>query len=308
MKNANLGFKNDLFVLPFDHRGSFQEKLFGIKGRVPTESETAEIASYKDIIYEGFKKSLQQGLPTEKCGILVDEQFGSAILKDAKANGYTTACPAEKSGQDEFDFEYGPEFGAHINKFNPTFVKVLVRLNPEADKTLNDRQLTRLKTLSNYCHEHGRKFMFELLVPATATQLKSVDGNQGRFDIELRPNLMLAAMKQIQDFGVEPDVWKLEGVDTKGDVEALSKQARNTEARKQVGVILLGRGENAEKVRHWLQVAASVEGLVGFAVGRTVFWEPLKAVKEGRMDRDAASTKIAETYKGFCDLWMKARA
>lgn len=308
MQNANLGFKNDLFVLPFDHRGSFQEKLFGIKGRTPTESETAEIASYKDIIYEGFKKSLKQGLPSDKCGILVDEQFGASILKDAKAAGFTSACPAEKSGQDEFDFEYGPEFGAHINKFNPTFVKVLVRLNPEADKTLNNRQLARLKELSNYCHENGRKFMFELLVPATAQQLKTVDGSQARFDSELRPNLMLAAMKQIQDFGVEPDVWKLEGVETRTDVERLAAQARNSAHRKDVGVILLGRGENAEKVRHWLKVAASVDGLVGFAVGRTVFWEPLKAVKEGRMDRDTASSKIAETYKGFCDLWIEARA
>ncbi len=308
MQNANLGFKNDLFVLPFDHRGSFQEKLFGIKGRIPTESETAEIASYKDIIYEGFKKSLKQGLPVEKCGILVDEQFGSSILKDAKSHGYTTACPAEKSGQDEFDFEYGPEFGAHINKFNPTLVKVLVRLNPEADKILNERQLARLKQLSHYCQEHGRKFMFELLVPATPQQLKTVDSNQARFDSELRPSLMISAMKQIQDFGVEPDVWKLEGVETRSDVERLAAQARNSAHRKNVGVILLGRGENAEKVRHWLKVAASVDGLVGFAVGRTVFWEPLKAVKEGRMDRDTASSKIAETYKGFCDLWMEARA
>lgn len=302
-----LGFQNDLFVLPFDHRGSFQEKMFGIKGRAPTAEETANIASYKGIIYEGFKKAVAMGVPKAKAGILVDEQFGTAILQDAKTSGFTTACPAEKSGQDEFDFEYGPEFGAHIAKFSPSFVKVLVRLNPEADTTLNHRQLERLKKLSDYCHANHRKFMFELLVPATPAQLTKA-GDQANYDKNFRPGLMVTAMQQIQDFGVEPDVWKLEGVENRDDVVKVSNQARVGAHRSQVGVILLGRGENAEKVKQWLSVAANVPGLIGFAVGRTVFWEPLKAAKEGTITKEVAAQKIADTYKGFCDLWVSARS
>lgn len=302
----DLGFTRDMFIMPFDHRGSFQEKLFGIKGRQPNAQETQEIASYKRIIYDGFLKAVKQGVPTEKAGILVDEQFGTEILKDARAAGYMTACPAEKSGQDEFDFEYGAEFGAHINKFAPTFVKVLVRYNPEGEAELNRRQAERLKKLSEYCHSHGNKFMFELLVPATQAQLGKVGGDAGRYDKELRPNLMIQAMQQLQDFGVEADVWKLEGIETEADCRRVAAQA-HVGGRDQVGVIVLGRGENAEKVKHWLSTAAKVPGLIGFAVGRTIFWEPLKGVKDGKFTREQAEDMVAANFKGFCDLWQHAR-
>ena len=303
----DLGFTHDLFIMPFDHRGSFQEKLFGIKGRQPTAEETAEIASYKMIIYEGFKKAVERGVPKEKAGILVDEQFGSEILHEAHDGGYTTACPAEKSGQEEFDFEYGEEFGNHIHKFAPNFVKVLVRYNPEGEAELNKRQAARLKRLSEYCHKNGNKFMFELLVPATPEQSARLNGDISRFDKELRPALMVGAMKQLQEAGVEPDVWKVEGVENQDDCRALAAQAR-VGGRKNVGVILLGRGENADKVRHWLSTAASIPGFIGFAVGRTIFWEPLKAVKEGRMTPEQASEQVAQNYKAFCDVWSNARS
>jgi 5-dehydro-2-deoxygluconokinase len=302
----DLGFTRDLFIMPFDHRGSFQEKLFGIKGRAPTAEETQEIAGYKKIIYDGFKKAIAAGVPKDKAGILVDEQFGTEILKDSKSAGFMTACPAEKSGQDEFDFEYGAEFGAHINKFSPTFVKVLVRYNPAGDPTLNKRQAERLKNLSDYCHSHNNKFMFELLVPATAQQLASVGGNTGRYDHELRPSLMVQAMKELQEFGIEPDVWKLEGIETAEDSHRVASQAR-AGGRDQVGVIVLGRGENAEKVKHWLTTAAKIPGLIGFAVGRTIFWEPLKAAKDGKISREEASNQVCQNYKAFCDLWTEAR-
>jgi 5-dehydro-2-deoxygluconokinase len=305
MAMKDLGFTRDMYIMPFDHRGSFQEKLFGIKGQ-PTAEQTKEIASYKKIIYDGFLKAVKAGVPTEKAGILVDEQFGSDILKEAHQAGYMTACPAEKSGQDEFDFEYGAEFGAHIAKFNPTLVKVLVRYNPEGDATLNQRQAERLKKLSDYCHSHGNKYMFELLVPATKEQLAKFGGDTGRYDKELRPTLMATAMKQLQDFGVEPDVWKLEGLETRDDCMRVAKQAR-VDGRDNVGVIVLGRGENAEKVRHWLSTAATVPGLIGFAVGRTIFWEPLKGVKDGKWSREQAEEMVAKNFKGFCDLWTQAR-
>lgn len=301
-----LGFTRDLFIMPFDHRGSFQEKLFGIKGRAPNAAETAEIAKYKKIIYDGFEKAIAAGVPRDKAGILVDEQFGTEILKQAKAGGFMTACPAEKSGQDEFDFEYGAEFGAHINKFSPTFVKVLVRYNPQGEADLNKRQAERLKKLSDYCHSHNNKFMFELLVPATKEQLASVGGDVAKYDKDLRPGLMVQAMKQLQDAGIEADVWKLEGIETAEDSRKVAEQAR-VGGRSQVGVIVLGRGENAEKVKHWLKTAASVPGLIGFAVGRTIFWEPLKGVKDGKHTAEEAADQVAKNYKGFCDLWMEAR-
>lgn len=292
--------------MPFDHRGSFEQKLFGIQGRPATAAETAEIASYKRIIYDGFLEAISEGIPREKTGILVDEQFGSDILQDAQNAGFKTSFPAEKSGQEEFDFEYGSEFGAHINKFHPTFVKVLVRYNPEGDPDLNRRQLERLKKLSDYCLDHDSGLMFELLVVATKDQLSRAGGDHARYDREIRPGLMLKAMKEIQSAGIEPALWKLEGIESEDQARALVAQARSG-GREDVGLIILGRGESAQKVRQWLTIASHVPGFVGFAVGRTIFWEPLKGLKEGKWDRKEAVAQIAHNYRSCCELWEKER-
>src|SRR5215467_10396237 len=168
------GYDEPLYVLPFDHRGSFETGMFGWKGALTAE-QTAQIAGAKQVIYDGFKTAVAAGVPKGKAGILVDEQFGAAILRDAATRGYVTACPAEKSGQEEFDFEYGEDFTKHIEAFRPTFCKVLVRYNPEDDAALNERQSNRLRRLSEYLQSKGQsKFMFELLVPATPAQLARV--------------------------------------------------------------------------------------------------------------------------------------
>jgi myo-inositol catabolism protein IolC len=270
----NVGYDKPLYIQPFDHRGSFQTKMFGWKGTL-TEEQTAEIAAAKQVIYDGFKDAIAAGVPKEKAGILVDEQFGAAILRDAKAHGYVTACPAEKSGQDEFDFEYGEDFAKHIEAFDPTFCKVLVRYNPEGDETLNRRQSGRLKRLSDYLHsESHRLFMFELLVPAEKTQLDQVNGDKKAYDLEIRPGLMARAIEQLQDKGVEADVWKIEGLERREDCEKIVAVAHR-KGRDKVGCIILGRGEDDKKVYEWLTTAAKIPGFIGFAVGRTVFWDPL---------------------------------
>jgi myo-inositol catabolism protein IolC len=150
-----IGFDKPLYILPFDHRPTFQTKMFGWKGTL-TSTQSEGIAAAKRVIYDGFKTALAAGVPREKAGILVDEQFGSEILRDAERDGFSTAYTVEKSGQEEFDFEYGEEFARHIEAFNPTFAKVLVRYNPEGDTALNQRQANRLSRLSDYLHGSGR--------------------------------------------------------------------------------------------------------------------------------------------------------
>jgi 5-dehydro-2-deoxygluconokinase len=300
----SLGYDRPLYVLPFDHRGSFQTKMFGWKGALD-DKQTAEIAAAKGVIYDGFKQALAQGVPREKAGILVDEQFGAAILRDAVSKGFTTAMPAEKSGQDEFDFEYGAEFGAHIEKFSPTFCKVLVRCNVEGDVGMNTRQAKRLATLSDYLRKANRRYMFELLVPAEQAQLDSVKGDKKRYEAELRPGLMIAAIEYFQDHGVEPDVWKIEGVDRREDCKRIVAAARR-KGRDRVGCIVLGRGENEQKVREWLSAAAGVPGYIGFAVGRTTFWDALVDFRAKKIERAAAVSRIATSYKGFVELFERA--
>ncbi len=239
--------------------------------------------------------------------MLVDEQFGAAILRDAAQRGFHTACPAEKSGQEEFDFEYGDDFAAHIEAFHPTFCKVLVRYNPEGDPELNRRQSARLHKLSDYLQSASRSlFMFELLVPAEKAQLDKVNGDKKAYDLQIRPGLMVRTIEDLQSAGVEPDVWKIEGLDRREDCEKIVAVARSN-GRDKVGCIVLGRGENDQKVREWLTTAASVEGFIGFAVGRTDFWDPLVAWRSGKSSRDEAVTEIARRYREFVDVFEQAR-
>jgi myo-inositol catabolism protein IolC len=301
-----LGYNQPLYILPFDHRGSFETKMFGWHGDL-TPAQTAEITAAKQVIYDGFKAAIAGGAPKEKGGILVDEQFGAAILHDARANGFATACPAEKSGQDEFDFEYGDDFAGHIETFHPTFCKVLVRYNPEGDAVLNRRQTVRLKKLSDYLHSQSEsRFMFELLVPAEKSQLDRLKGDKKAYDLELRPKLMVRTIEQLQDVGVEPDVWKIEGLDRREDCEKIVAAAHRG-GRDQVGCIILGRGENDQKVHEWLTIAAAVQGFIGFAVGRTDFWEPLVDFRAKKITREAAVTEIARRYREFVGIFEKTR-
>jgi 5-dehydro-2-deoxygluconokinase len=301
------GFDHPLYILPFDHRGSFETGMFGWHGKLNQE-QTGQIAAAKQIIYDGFKAAIAAGVPKEKAGLLVDEQFGAAILRDAAEHGYQTACPVEKSGQEEFDFEFGDDFAAHIESFHPTFAKVLVRYNPEGDEALNHHQAARLKQLSGYLqHAQRSLFMFELLVPAEKDQLDDVKGDKKAYDLETRPKLMIEAIHELQDAGVEPDIWKIEGLDLSLDCEKIVAAARRN-GRDKVGCIVLGRGENDEKVREWLTAAAPVPGFIGFAVGRTDFWNPLISWREGKTTRDEAVAQIASRYREFVDVFEAARA
>lgn len=298
------GYDRPLYILPFDHRGSFQTRLFGLKSPL-SDAQTAEIAAAKQVIYDGFLAALAAGVPADKAGILVDEQFGAAILRAASAKGIVTACPAEKSGQDEFDFEYGEDFARHIEAMDPTFCKVLVRYNPEGDRTLNRVQAERLKRLSDVLAARQRsRFMFELLVPAEKAQLDKLEGDKKAYDLELRPGLMIEAVRELQAAGVDPDLWKIEGLERAEDCRRFVAAAR-AGGRDHVGCIVLGRGENEQKVREWLGTAAQVPGFIGFAVGRTVFWDALVALRAGTATREQAVARIAARYREFVDIFDK---
>jgi myo-inositol catabolism protein IolC len=297
------GYEKPLFIQPFDHRESFQTKLFGWKGGLTAE-QTAEIIAAKLVIYDGFQAAIAGGVSKEHAGILVDEQFGAAVLCDAARHGYITACPVEKSGQKEFDFEYGEDFTRHIEAFNLTFSKVLVRYNPEGDAEMNRRQCARLKRLSDYLHGSNRLFLFELLVPAEPAQLERFGGDKGAYDRELRPALTVQTLHELQQAGVEPDVWKVEGMDRREDCASMVAEARR-DGRDRVSCIVLGRGEDERKVRQWLTAAAGVPGFIGFAVGRTTFWEALVNWRASKISRQEAVAEIARRYREWVDIFVR---
>jgi myo-inositol catabolism protein IolC len=296
-----LGYDEPLYILAFDHRGSFQKKFFGVTGE-PNAEEAARISDAKRVIFEGLQRALEEGVPKEAAGGLVDEQFGAEIARDAKAQGLTLAMPVEKSGQNEFDFQYGADYGAHIEEFDPTFSKVLVRWNPEGDTEMNTLQGARLKELGDWLHARGRIFLFELLVPAEAHQLEAVGGDEKKWDSEERPKLMRGAIEQLHAAGVEPDIWKIEGIDRREDCEILSAECRK-EGRDGVACVVLGRGADDAAVDHWLRTGSGVPGYIGFAIGRSIWWDPLKAFVDGNLGREDAEKQISANYRRFIDVY-----
>ena len=299
-----LGYEKKLYILAFDHRGSFQKKFFGIEGE-PDPEQTAMIADAKHLIFEGMQRAVAEGADASVTGVLVDEQFGGSVPEETKAQGLKLAMPAERSGQNMFDFQYGDDFGEHIEHFDPDFTKVLVRYNPDGDAAENGEQLGKLKRLSDWLHSKQRKFLFELLVPAETVQLQSVEGSTERYDAELRPELMRRAIAEIQDAGIEVDIWKIEGVDERADCEMLVAQAR-TGGREGVVCVVLGRGADDAKVDHWLEQAAPVEGFVGFAIGRSIWWNPLKEYVDGKIERSTGARRIAANYLRFVQVYERA--
>ena len=305
----SLGSGDKLFILAFDHRGSFQKKWFGLEGE-PSEEDTRRISDAKHLVFEGLLHALDEGADAGSTGALVDEQFGAptSIPSEAKERGLRLAMPVEKSGQNEFDFEYGDEFGAHIEAFDPDFSKVLVRYNPDdPDADMNRRQLDRLKRLSDWLAAHDREFLFELLVPATDAQLARVDGDGDRYDAELRPEVMRRAIEDIQGAGIEVDIWKIEGVEERSDAEMLAEQTR-AGGRDDITCVLLGRGASDEKVDQWLGQAAPVEGFIGFAIGRSIWGEPLKGFLDGSLERDEAARRIGQNYLRFVRVYEDSEA
>jgi len=295
------GYEKPLHILPFDHRHSYITGVFHWQEPL-TPGQVADIIASKAVIYDGFKAAISGNAERDRAGILVDERFGAALLRDAAAQGYITCVSAEKSGQDEFDFEYGDAFARHIEAVNPTFAKVLVRYNPDGDPTMNARQAERLRRLSDYLARTRRLFMFELLVPTEPAQLARLDGSRAAYDRDLRPTLMVDAIHALQDAGVEPNVWKIEGLDRREDCENIVNAARRS-GRTPVGCIVLGRGSDEEAVVRWLTVAAAVKGFIGFAVGRTTWLEAVTKWRAHTIGRQIAVAQIARRFREWAAIF-----
>ncbi|RJQ38404.1 DUF2090 domain-containing protein [Candidatus Microgenomates bacterium] len=303
MADLSKVIKNEnLFFLAFDHRASFL-KLLNIEHRATTPEEVNKICELKQIIYDGFKKALESNVPKEQGAILVDEQFGEAILKDAKNNNFIFALPVEKSGEKEFDFEYGNEFEKHIKDYDPAFAKVLVHYNPEGDEEINYRQRKKLQDLGNYCQKNGKAFLMELIVEPTKLQMEQSGNDKNKYDQELRPMLAIKTIKEMQKDNIEPDIWKIEGMEKKEDYYEVLNQAQSN--GRNAKIVVLGRGEDKLKVEKWLKAGALVKGVIGFAIGRTIFNEPIINYLENKIKREEAVEKISDNYKYFYKFFIE---
>jgi myo-inositol catabolism protein IolC len=273
----NPGYQKNLFILPFDHRNSFV-KLLGFANPKLSFEEKEAITGYKELIYDAFKKAVGLGVPKDQAAILVDEEYGDKIIKDAKNNNYNVILAAEKSGQGEFTFEYGDDFAQHIEKYKPDFVKALVLYNENSN-------YEQLKMLSDYCHKNGYKFILEALT-RNKTEKEAI-----------------AAIEKLQNSEIEPDIWKMEGMETEKEYENIVAKIQGP-SRQNVNIVILGRGEKQPIVEKWIGIGSKVKGIIGFAVGRTIFWEPLTDYRNGNIGKEKAIEIICNNFLHFYHIFI----
>jgi len=293
-----------MFILPFDHRASFG-KIIGLKEPFSFRDRLM-IKKYKRIVFDGFLKVYNRNLNLKKkLAILVDEQYGKRIIQICRRKKINFLVTQEKSGQEVFDFEYGDNFKKHLVSIRPSYAKVLVRYNAENKKS-NKIQLARLLKMSKFCEQTGIGLLFELLVPPTAKQLKKCKNNLDKYNKILRPKLTLTALKEITDAGIWVDVWKLEpqltSASWKNIIALLKKQQTHD-----VEIVVLGQAGSKSQVKSWLRLGRQYKEVIGFAVGRTIFVEPLEFYRDKKISRKKAVNIIADEFECYVDLWLNTK-
>lgn len=293
-------------ILAFDHRGEFSRSIFDRDLHELSAEETRRLSASKMLAYEGFlaaREELPAGL---RPGILADEEFARAVLERAQDRDFMLAIPVEKADQAIFQFDYGDDYLEHLTRFAPDYVKALVRLNVHDEAGATATQLERLKVLSDALREAGLKFMFELVVRPSASQLAAVGGDRQRFEDELRPSAVREAMESIHSAGIRVDVWKLEGIVRAEDAAAIVAEARS--ANPDAECILLGAAASSERLDAWFSVGASTDGFSGFAFGRSVWKEPLREWLAGRATEEETIERISGAYLGFVHDYLSRSA
>jgi 5-dehydro-2-deoxygluconokinase len=294
-----------LLLLAMDQRDSIEQKLYDLD-RAPTPQEAASIAANKLLVFRGLLDAVESLPAGVRPGFLVDEQYGASPAELAAADDRVTlAMPIEASGQQWFGFAYGDDWQRHAEFFGVDHAKVLIRDNPALDAGERRGQAERLAEVSRWSREHGHDLILELLVPATDDDLARVGGDQDRYDREVRPGLTVEVIRFLQDAGVEPVIWKIEGLDTREAALSIVRAVRRD--GRDASCIVLGRHAPKERLDAWLRIAAPVEGFVGFAIGRSIWWDVLEGRLDGSLDEDEARRRIAEQYTGYVRTYLEAR-
>jgi myo-inositol catabolism protein IolC len=298
-----------LFLLAMDHRDSLLRDLYKIAGK-PTDEQIRLVSHGKKLVFNGLMAAIAGGLDAAAVGILVDELYGAQVARSAKEAHLDLAMPIERSGEKIFALQYGDVDGSdwleHLSDFEPDQVKVLVRANPSDSPSDLKTQFDRLALVSSALKESGRVFLIELLVPASHEQLASVNGNALRYDTELRPELTRQLIGAMQEANIEPLYWKVEGLETAVAAAAIVKTARQG-GRGEVQLIVLGRDAPRDRLDHWLRVAAPIEGFIGFAIGRSVWEQPLAEQLAGNLSEHEMIVNVAANFAHFVDVFTRAQ-
>jgi 5-dehydro-2-deoxygluconokinase len=295
-----------LFILADDHRDSLEKQLYKIEG-APTPAQAARIAADKLLVYRALLQASASLSSDARAGILVDEQYGADVAElAANSQGLVNlTMPIEASGHEWLEFAYGDDWKSHAEFFSTNHSKILIRDNPGLPERDRLSQAERVAEISDWAHQADRPLIIELLVPATDHDLSTVAGDTKRYDDEVRPRLTVESISFLQDHGANPTLWKVEGMNGSRDAASIVEVARR--GGRDAQCIVLGRHASKADLDHWLEIAAPLDGYVGFAIGRSIWWDALTNLLDETIDEDAAIAQISSAYLDYANDYLAAR-
>lgn len=282
----NPGPPSPLYMLAFDHRQVLRDLYPGV--------DTARLQDAKITVLDALE-SLSGSVPRESLAYLVDEEYGAAAASLARERGLYLAMPIEASRTKVLQLQFPDDYPDRFARYAPQSVKALVFHNPADDADRKKAQLDLLRRIGEFAREQQRDYLLEVLITPTSEQLERSGGDLAGFRANLFPELLADSIGEMQEHGIEPDIWKIEGLHTVQDAVDVAAQA-NRDGRDHVRCIVLGSGESPATVQRWLSNASAVPSFAGFAIGRTIWNEPLADLFAGRVSRDEAIGTMARSF------------
>ena len=272
-----------VYMLAIDHRWQWEEWCDA------NSVDRSRIPSVKDLAAEAFLESRRRSTAVQTSGaLLVDLTYGRTAFEAVRDAGAVVGTPAEKAGA--FPLEWTDVFERSLPG---AFVKVLVRHRSDMETAIVTRQREQLLELQRWCAAAGKTFVLEVLVsPAT--------GEEPHFDSDGRPQRLAEYIRNSYDIGLVPDFWKIEGMPDRESLQVVDAAIRQVEGPLQ---LILGKGAGMDAVRIWFNAAAGAPTAAGFAIGRTVYFEPASHWLLGTISREDAIARIAGNYEAVIAAW-----
>ena len=277
-----------VYMFAADHRWQWEEYFDA--HAVPRD----RIPHVKRLAFDGFMLARERSAAVREFGaLLVDELYAADVIADALKAGVTVGTPAEKPGAVPLAWSADP-FSAALTG---AFVKVLVRYRPDDEADVQAGQWAKLDALQAWCRGAGKPLVIEVIVARTHEP-------EDEFEASGRPAMLAGYIAESYRRGLTPEFWKIEGsltpqaariVDTAIAVHPSSRQ------------IILGKAANLETIDRWFAACAASATASGFAIGRTVYWEPAGAFLNGTKTRDEAAAVICSNYLQLVDAWERSR-
>ena len=290
---------NPMYMLAFDHRQVLRDLY-------PAAS-TDDLHGAKLAVLDSLELLAGSVSDKKSLAFLVDEEYGAAAAKSARERGFYVAMPIEASRTKILQLQYPDDYRERFERLDPQCVKALAFHNPADDTERKNVQLSLLRQINDFARDQGRDFLLEVLIMPTPEQLEQSGGDTSGFRDALFPELMVESISEMQDAGIEPDVWKIEGLETVEGTTSVGAQATSG-GRDAVRCIVLGSGETQEKVTGWLANASVVPTFSGLAVGRTVWREPIADMLAGRVTREVALRAMAHSFAALIDAFGRESA